>query len=147
MRRMSFAEVLDARVAPPERRLAWDGPRTMPLPGPAYAWWPGAAVFHRSACEPLPRAAEPPRPARALTAPERQALETLREAGAVDLHAGFTPAELKAAFRRLARSLHPDRHPGADATRLAAYAVRFARVRDAYLVLRTLVHGQAPLAA
>jgi hypothetical protein len=75
------------------------------------------------------------RPRRWLTADQHDALETLRRAGAGDLGADYFGAELKSAFRRLARQLHPDRHPHADASTRARLADAFRQVRDAYCAL------------
>jgi molecular chaperone DnaJ len=47
-----------------------------------------------------------------------------------------TPAEVVTAWRRLARDLHPDRSPDADAAR------RFAELRTAYETARAAVAGQ-----
>jgi len=59
----------------------------------------------------------------------------LRLAGAHDLHPDYFASELKSAFRRLARQLHPDRHPGADGEMQARLAAAFQQVREAYLAL------------
>jgi len=44
-------------------------------------------------------------------------------------------AEIRRAFRRLARELHPDRHPQASETERRALAVKFAQVAAAYQAL------------
>ena len=59
----------------------------------------------------------------------------LRLAGALDLRPDYFASELKSAFRRLARQLHPDRHPGADGETRARLAAAFHQVREAYLAL------------
>ena len=80
-----------------------------------------------------PRPAPAPRkPARRLTDAQRRALETLRAAGATDLTADFSEAELKSAYRALARRFHPDRHPLADAPERARLARTFSSMSDAY---------------
>ena len=75
------------------------------------------------------------RPRRRLTAFQQDALVVLRLAGAQDLHPDYFASELKSAFRRLARQLHPDRHPGADGETRARLAAAFHQVREAYLAL------------
>lgn len=72
-----------------------------------------------------------PRPRRRLNSLQAIAFDVLNRAGA-RLAEDFTNPELKAAFRRLARELHPDRHPDASVDRRTALAVQFAVVRDAY---------------
>lgn len=49
---------------------------------------------------------------------------------ALGVSADATPAEIKAAYRRLARASHPDRHPGDEAAER-----RFKRIARAYEVL------------
>jgi len=43
--------------------------------------------------------------------------------------------EIRSAFRRLARELHPDRHPGATSDERRSLALRFAQVAAAYQAL------------
>jgi curved DNA-binding protein CbpA len=43
--------------------------------------------------------------------------------------------EIKRAYRRLARSLHPDLHPEATEEQRRVLAAKFAEVTDAYRVL------------
>jgi hypothetical protein len=81
------------------------------------------------------------RPARRRLAPaEQQALESLRALGAGSLDEQFTDAELKSAFRSLARRLHPDRHPGSSDAERARLSRDFASACDAYRALTTRVH-------
>jgi DnaJ-class molecular chaperone len=65
----------------------------------------------------------------------RAALEVLRSAGAIELADDFLPAELKAAFRRLARRAHPDMHPQANDHDQRCLVARFREIREAYRVL------------
>lgn len=76
----------------------------------------------------------PRRPVRRLTPRQRAAVERLRRAGSPSLRDDFTIAELKAAFRRAARLVHPDVHPQPACH--AALAGRFREVGEAYEVLR-----------
>ncbi len=45
---------------------------------------------------------------------------------------GATPEQIKSAYRRLARELHPDVHPQASAVERNALATRFAAIHAAY---------------
>jgi DnaJ-class molecular chaperone len=47
----------------------------------------------------------------------------------------FTRAELKSAFRALARGLHPDMHPRASSEERRWLAAAFRDAREAYLTL------------
>jgi DnaJ domain len=80
-------------------------------------------------------AARPPRPARQLTPSERRALTAMVSLGA-RLDENFTTAELRSAYRALARKYHPDRHPHSDRAEEAEWAQTFALVRDSYECLR-----------
>jgi DnaJ domain len=80
------------------------------------------------------------RPARRLTAVQQAALDTLRELGAAALDAASTDAEIRTAFRTLARRFHPDRHPGCPESDRARLSRTFATLCDAYRTLTTAVH-------
>jgi hypothetical protein len=70
--------------------------------------------------------------ARRILSPRHQrALEALIGFGAT-LHADFTDAELRSAFRALARRYHPDRHPGSDASESSRLAQVFAGLAEHY---------------
>lgn len=69
---------------------------------------------------------------------ERFTTAALRDALAVlELPTTARADELRAAYRRLARSLHPDAHPGLSAAEQRELTDRFARVHAAYRLLRT----------
>ena len=53
----------------------------------------------------------------------------------LELTPGVEMAEIKRAYRRLARRLHPDLHPEATDEQRRALAAKFAEVTDAYRVL------------
>ena len=80
----------------------------------------------------------PPRPStpavRSLNPDQRVALTALRRLGA-RLTDDFDPCQLKAAFRRLALELHPDRHPAADSIHRQWLGTRFAVLCEAYRTL------------
>jgi DnaJ-domain-containing protein 1 len=86
----------------------------------------GALAVERAA-----RPAAEPQPIRARLADPRRAsaLQLLGVDDAADLDA------IKRAYRRLARALHPDLQPGADALRRQALERRFAEVTAAYEAL------------
>ncbi len=69
-----------------------------------------------------------------LSSEQRDALTALRKLGA-PLQDDFDADRLKAAFRRLALELHPDRHSGASSQRRQWLGVRFAVLCEAYRTL------------
>jgi DnaJ domain len=85
---------------------------------------------------------EQPRPRRTLSSRERAALEQLNALGAC-IDADFSVEELRRVFRELARTYHPDRHPGSSASEKARLSMQFVRLHDAYRELQ----GAAPAAA
>lgn len=113
--------------------------RTAPLE--PWRLWP-AALEAPSVDQPLPPARpEPDRhPVRdrlrdpRLSPAQRDALTALRRLGAA-IADEFDASQLKAAFRRLALELHPDRHPGADLGRREWLGTRFAVLCEAYRTL------------
>jgi hypothetical protein len=140
VRSASFAQVLDRLIDPGEcatvgaadserRGRGGAGVTTAPMSGAPYV--------HRRGYIPIPSVSSPPqsRPRRVLNARMRTALDALRAAGAVDLADDFFPAELKAAFRRLARSTHPDMHPRASEYEQRCLVARFLEIREAYRLL------------
>jgi DnaJ-domain-containing protein 1 len=76
-----------------------------------------------------PAAARRPAPARPADPRRTRAMQLLGVDDAADLDA------IKRAYRRLARALHPDLQPGADAGRRQALERRFAEVTAAYEAL------------
>jgi hypothetical protein len=84
---------------------------------------------------PAPVVQQPPR---ILMAREGRALRELIALGA-DLQPGFTAADLRSAFRILARLYHPDRHPEADAEKHARLARTFSEVAEHHRCLLAVV--------
>lgn len=76
---------------------------------------------------------------RELSARERAALDALVAFGST-LSTTFTAAELRGAFRTLARRYHPDRHPGAGTQHQAQLARTFAEIVTHYRVLAAIAH-------
>jgi hypothetical protein len=130
----AFAEVLDREV---DRYVSEE-------PGAAGRYYPGIAtrgVFWFEGATPVfpivrtRRAAAPPR---RLSASQHDALEQFNALGAA-LPPDFTRAELRSAFCALARRYHPDRHPDCPERDLAQLSRRFASLRAAYDVLRSVL--------
>ena len=78
---------------------------------------------------------------RVLTDAQSRALETLRELGAV-LAADFTLVELRREYRRLARRVHPDSHPGSSRMEAERLSRQFVSATDAYQRLLASVEPQ-----
>lgn len=159
--RPDFGQVLDEKLGTPA--FAWASREEA---APSAAWGPGPSpVFlfgdlhsgftagparpvrpaTRSGASPWTAvyAARPGaqlRPARRLSPAQQQALDDLRSLGASALTAEFTDADIKSAFRILARKFHPDTHPGSSDLERASLARAFASVCDAYRTLTTAVH-------
>lgn len=117
-----FADVLAAALREPPTR---------PTP---------AAVLERGMPLPdLPRYAAPPRPRRTIARPrrwslaQREALATFVRLGATEIDPRSDDATLRAAFRTLAKTTHPDRNPHDPRA-----AHRFAELMTAWERLR---HG------
>ena len=79
--------------------------------------------------------APPSRPSRRLSAAQQAALDTFLELGAA-IGPHFTQAELRSAFRELARRFHPDRHPDISVDQRVRLTKLFVRARDACRILR-----------
>ena len=92
---------------------------------------PAAATAARTA-----PAATPGRPVRRLTVAQRRSLDVLIGFGAA-LHAGFSPGELRSAFRTLGLAYHPDRHPFAGDSEKAALGRHFSAIAASYETLLT----------
>jgi hypothetical protein len=151
--RTTFAEELDDALRAERDRGPYtpEAPRLLPPPPPFL--FTGVQPHVRSRTterilrgpdgtirpgSPGARGAAPARVSRTLTEVQRDALDGLVASGA-DLHTDFTRADLRRAFRSLARQYHPDRHPTGtpdDKTRLSS---EFARLSDHYRCLLTLV--------
>ena len=68
---------------------------------------------------------------RLLTDAQTRALQTLQDLGAV-LTSDFTVAELRREYRRLARRVHPDSHPGSSRLETERLARQFASATESY---------------
>ena len=79
-----------------------------------------------------------PRPRRTFLPHEQRALDYLVGLGA-RLEPDLTMAELRSAFRALAREYHPDRHPGSSPQQKERLAALFRRLRQAYEHLQAAV--------
>lgn len=85
--------------------------------------WERLMVPHAATCKPAPKSPPPPPP----RPPRRATPRDLH--GLLGVAATATPAEIKSAYRRLARQLHPDVNPDPAAVE------RFKQVTRAYDVL------------
>jgi len=147
----TFAEVLEARVgaweagdAPartiPPRRTAPPDPLLSVEPHVRFWATPYATMAGDRVA---PAAAAPPRRrCRRLTAPEQRALDGLVRLGAT-LGPDFTAADLRTAFRTLARRYHPDSHPTSDTAEHTRLARVFADVSEHHRRLRSVVAGSS----
>ncbi|MBI4953574.1 MAG: J domain-containing protein [Myxococcales bacterium] len=79
---------------------------------------------------PAPAASHAARPGEPAAAPERGAHTAARRELGVAADAG--PSAIRAAFRRLVRELHPDRHHAASSATLRELGERLGRVTSAY---------------
>ena len=80
-----------------------------------------------------------PRAPRALTGQQRSALAFFNAQGESTLDASFTQGDIKRAFRRLAKALHPDMAAGKGETVWRRRHRDFVRLLDAYRILRAAV--------
>jgi hypothetical protein len=110
----AFADILDEKVGgfakpgrmpdvPFQRRFIPPHPLLFATPHQQFRVSPYSAVAEASRQRPI-------RPTRTLTRRQRQALDAFIDRGA-SLTADFTASELRSAFRMLALTYHPDRHP------------------------------------
>jgi len=155
---MSFADVLEEKLGDlqPERAARGVQPtyRTLP-PNPFLFVEPqrhfrttaysamgrslGALREVRSVVMPAPVALpQPLRTTRALTVAEDRALAELTGLGAT-LRRDFTLAELRSAFRTLARQYHPDTHPQSNPAEAARLSRIFADINAHYHCLQAVV--------
>ena len=134
----SFGDALDKALGamPPSPRPSGAGILTAGLFAvPFSPRWRGVSAFRAADTSFLPGPAAPagqrlqPR-----TSTEHEAFRTFQDAGAA-LAPAFTAPELKRAFRRLARDLHPDRHPTTSDVERNRLGAAFAAVRENYLRL------------
>ncbi len=75
---------------------------------------------------------------RILAAGQRRALCALVNLGA-DLRDDFTAAELRTAFRALARRYHPDSHPHCSSAAKTRLSRQFAEISDHYRLLLAVI--------
>jgi hypothetical protein len=141
--RERFGDILERTLAasepPTPLRLAQAATAPPPFPllgGPT--WFPGrparpAPVFTRTVYgASAPGPANPPRTPARLSTSERRAADELRRLGAVSLGDEFSRADVKRAYRVLARRFHPDAHPWASDAERAYLADAFGRITAAY---------------
>jgi len=86
---------------------------------------------------PVPSPA-PQRRTRRLTTTQSRSLEAFNQLGA-GVRADFSAGELRSAFRMLARTYHPDRHPSAGASDRQRLAQQFSTIRASYETLLTVL--------
>lgn len=145
MRRVAnFAQILDETLAaavPPLTERVRPGVTPPHVLGFFDFRTPGRQPF---AIPRVPAFALPsaPRLLRRLTAAQQRALRDLVDLGA-NIRSDFTIAELRAAFRALARDYHPDRFPHSSESEKAQLSRSFARAHHAYRLLKSA----APVAA
>ena len=68
---------------------------------------------------------------RTLTDTQSRALHTLRQLGA-ELASDFTSTDLRREYRKLARRLHPDSHPGCSPAELQHLSRQFTLATDSH---------------
>jgi hypothetical protein len=139
-----FREILERKLAaageagrPPDRR-----PLTRPLPPPLFAFASGSHSFRTDAARPAACGAygvrrpvapvSPPRRPLGLSPSERHAADELRRLGAAFPDDDFSVADVRSAYRALARRFHPDAHPGATEAERSYLAGAFGRITTAY---------------
>ena len=129
---VAFADILDEKVGgfAESGRIPWSDPSPPPFvpPNPflfatphrpfrtsPYRVATAAGATHQRPVTPRPA---PVRPARTLTSRQHRALDAFVARGAF-LAPDFTAGELRSAFRMLALTYHPDRHPDTSDTEKA----------------------------
>lgn len=143
----AFAAVLDTWMdqAPPLTGAAATGRLEPGIATRGLYWFEGAVALAQPAAftaarsrAAYPRLVSPAprRPARKLSPAQAEALGQLQALGAT-LDTSFTDDELKAVFRALALTYHPDRHPGTTVAEKARLSQTFVAVRSAYDALKT----------
>lgn len=155
--RPDFGRILDELLEPqPFARASWPGPAPtstgLPGPQPVFLFGMPFNGFHaettRSASTSRAPAWTPVygagtgaqlRRPRRLTPVQQAALDQLRSLGAA-LTSDFTDAEIKSAFRALARQYHPDTHPGAPDVERHRLSRAFATACESYRALTTSIH-------
>jgi hypothetical protein len=141
----TFAEMLDAALAAPVEPGLRGGSLTMPADDPYPAVYFRAlrslGVDLQTIQRPAPPSARPAvtpphrtSATRLLTAAQRDALNAMNELGA-GLTPEFTTADLRRAFRSLARRCHPDARFDAGPAERARLTRVFAAMQDAYRCL------------
>ncbi|MSO30998.1 MAG: J domain-containing protein [Acidobacteria bacterium] len=137
MRRgIDFSQVLQERLEACPVAEVSEPTRGGPTPPPSLGFF----FNHPGLASAVPPHANPrrwqaprpqPRPRRTFMPHEQRALDYLVGLGA-RLEPDLTMAELRSAFRALAREYHPDRHPGSSPQQRERLAALFRRLRQAY---------------